>query len=369
MKWAIWILLATGVMGAVLIVVGLVVGGGEGTAPPAYTAAPTPTTSLTDTTAASPTAPSVAPNTPPTATTTTAVSTVATTAATTTTTTATTPVEDIVGLTLAAEATVAYDIDNWAGNRWPAAVNDALRWKDFGCRWAFYSAHEGWPDCLGDVHRDHFVSVAEAHRSGGWEWSAERREEFYYDLDNLFVLPAAENLEKSDHDPAGWQPTGTTACVYAYRWIVIKQKWELTADQDELDALAWTLEWCDPIYYPSGRRAGRYAGYEDLVTMETAAPPPASTTPAPTVTTADPAGDLIGGFHRYRAMPCGQWIDETVRLHGLTGETLTEGEAVGLLRWIVRKSAERSYDWEHRDPDGDRYPCETQLGAGYPLGE
>ena len=85
--------------------------------------------------------------------------------------------------------------------RWTDAVDEALRWRTGACKFAFYAV--GPRDCRGDVHRDHLVAWAEAWDSGLGYADAER---WYLDDDNLWVMPAGENISKSDDDPAEWRP-------------------------------------------------------------------------------------------------------------------------------------------------------------------
>ena len=140
-----------------------------------------------------------------------------------------------------------YDRSEWSGPGWTAEVNRRLRWRRPDCKWAFY-ADSPEPACdvsRTDPHRDHLVPVAEAHRSGGHRWTADRKRDFYLDVDNLHVLPAAENLDKSDHDPAEWTPR-RNRCDYIAAWVETKQAYGLAADQAEADAIRAALADCPP---------------------------------------------------------------------------------------------------------------------------
>ncbi|MFA5565993.1 MAG: HNH endonuclease family protein [Acidimicrobiia bacterium] len=104
-----------------------------------------------------------------------------------------------------------------------------------------------WTDDPGELEIDHVVALAEAWRSGAWEWDEARRREFANDLDSpqLIAVTMASNRSKSDKDPANWQPSNRDAwCDYAASWIMIKSKWGLTADQAEVDALRNMLRGC-----------------------------------------------------------------------------------------------------------------------------
>ncbi len=89
---------------------------------------------------------------------------------------------------------------------------------------------------------DHLVPLAEAWRSGASRWDPARRAAFANDLDapqSLIAVTAATNRSKGDRDPADWQPPNTDYwCTYATDWVIVKLRWELTADPAEVAALS-----------------------------------------------------------------------------------------------------------------------------------
>ncbi len=95
---------------------------------------------------------------------------------------------------------------------------------------------------------DHMVPLKEAWQSTASTWTAEQREAYANDLDEpvaLIAVTASSNRSKSDKDPAEWKPPDeSTWCTYATAWITVKIKWSLTADEDEVAALAEMLEAC-----------------------------------------------------------------------------------------------------------------------------
>lgn len=95
---------------------------------------------------------------------------------------------------------------------------------------------------------DHMVPLKEAWQSTASTWTAEQREAYANDLDEpvaLIAVTASSNRSKSDKDPAEWKPPDeSTWCTYATAWITVKLKWSLTADEDEVAALAEMLEAC-----------------------------------------------------------------------------------------------------------------------------
>ena len=99
---------------------------------------------------------------------------------------------------------------------------------------------------------DHFIPLANAHRSGGWQWSSEMKREFANNLDDpaaLIAVTSSANRSKSDKGPDRWQPPDTAFwCQYAKDWIGIKHRWGLIATAAEARGLQEMLETCpEPV--------------------------------------------------------------------------------------------------------------------------
>ncbi len=105
-----------------------------------------------------------------------------------------------------------------------------------------------------DLDIDHMVPLKEAHRSGAHAWDRQRREDYTNDLGHpqaLIGVKAGANRSKGDGDPANWMPPNRSYwCRYLGDWIAIKQRWELSIDLAEADALKKGLSVCDK--YKSG---------------------------------------------------------------------------------------------------------------------
>lgn len=101
---------------------------------------------------------------------------------------------------------------------------------------------------------DHRVSLAEAHRSGGWRWNFSRRREFANDPGNLVPTLRSTNRAKADTDPGGesgfegarrraWWPTANR-CEYAKAWRETKRAYGLAEDDLERAAIEAALRRC-----------------------------------------------------------------------------------------------------------------------------
>ena len=131
----------------------------------------------------------------------------------------------------------------------------------------------------GDLDVDHLVPLANAHRSGGWAWSQERKRLFANDLGydaHLIAVTASANRAKGAKGPEEWRPPDESYwCRYATDWARVKRAWDLTVTAAEAVALREMLQTCDgPVNFeatghapiappaapePSPRPAGTYA--------------------------------------------------------------------------------------------------------------
>ncbi len=99
-----------------------------------------------------------------------------------------------------------------------------------------------------DIDVDHVVPLENAHQSGGWAWSTDRRAAFANDQASLWAVSKGSNRSKGSRSPDAWRPPNRDIwCQYASRWLSIKVRWELTATTLERDALGQMLDTCgDP---------------------------------------------------------------------------------------------------------------------------
>ncbi len=150
----------------------------------------------------------------------------------------------------------------------------------------WFSPYDGAPTTNAatfDIH--HTVPLAGPRDSGASGWDLNRRRDYANDLGyagSLTAVSAASNRAKGDSDPAQWEPPRHEDwCQYATDWVAVKVRWDLSADQPEVNSLRAALDTCNG----TGGTA----------------PPPASTTPT---TTTLPAAHS-GGSLSISALDCG----------------------------------------------------------------
>lgn len=101
---------------------------------------------------------------------------------------------------------------------------------------------------------EHIVARSEAHDSGLCAAGAARKRQFASDLLNLtLAAPQINRRDKGARDAAEWLPA-QNRCWFAGRVLKVKQKYQLTVDAAERNALAAILEQCpntNMVYTPA----------------------------------------------------------------------------------------------------------------------
>ena len=91
---------------------------------------------------------------------------------------------------------------------------------------------------------EHLVARSEAHDSGLCAATAETRRRFATDLLNLTLAsPSVNRGQKNDRDAAAWLPD-QNQCWFADRVVRVRQKYSLTIDRREANALDAVLASC-----------------------------------------------------------------------------------------------------------------------------
>ena len=100
----------------------------------------------------------------------------------------------------------------------------------------------------GKLDIDHMVPLGNAHRSGAWAWTAERKHlyaNYMADPQHLIAVTASANRSKGARGPEDWKSDDRSYwCQYAVDWLTIKAHWDLTVTLREIDALTGMLDTC-----------------------------------------------------------------------------------------------------------------------------
>ena len=95
------------------------------------------------------------------------------------------------------------------------------------------------------VQIDHVVALANAWKSGAWQWDAARRQDFANDPFNLLAVDGAANQDKGASSADQWLPSNSAyQCAYVQRQIAVKVSWGLGVTRAEKKAMTAVLERC-----------------------------------------------------------------------------------------------------------------------------
>ncbi len=143
------------------------------------------------------------------------------------------------GLDIAPERRCSpYDSDDY---RYPQSVEDRII-RELGGVYGPYTGR--WFASKYETDIEHMVARSEAHDSGLCAADAATRRRFATDPLNLTLAgPRVNRFHKRDRDAADWLPA-QNRCWFAARVIAVRQRYGLTIDRREADALDQVLAGC-----------------------------------------------------------------------------------------------------------------------------
>jgi len=82
--------------------------------------------------------------------------------------------------------------------------------------------------------------------SGGWRWSAEDKQQFANDYQNLILVDDGKNQNKGTKGPGEWMPDNFAFhCMYVFRWSYLIDKYNLSANQLDKDKIIDVMRACE----------------------------------------------------------------------------------------------------------------------------
>jgi hypothetical protein len=182
-------------------------------------------------------------------------------------------------LTIANEAMPAYDRGEW--RHWVTStkkscwtVRDEVLARDakdgpfyhhpddpcstlMSGKWMRVYIEDGYDNLLTstkEVDIDHMVPLKEAHRSGGWAWSKEKKQQYANFTTyrwHLLAVSASQNRSKGDKSPDKWQPPNAAVhCQYAHWWAAVRFVWDLSSTEPERATVLKMLSTCSGPMLP-----------------------------------------------------------------------------------------------------------------------
>ena len=126
--------------------------------------------------------------------------------------------------------------------RYPQSVEASIV-RDLGGIYSPYTGERFASTRQTDI--EHMVARSEAHDSGLCAMGRETRRAFARDLLNLTLAsPGVNRALKGSSDAAEWMPQ-QNRCWFAARVVTVRQRWGLTIDSSEAQALEAVLSRCE----------------------------------------------------------------------------------------------------------------------------
>ncbi len=97
-----------------------------------------------------------------------------------------------------------------------------------------------------DLDLDHIIPLKWAHDHGGWRWSAEEKQSFSNDYQNLILVDDGRNQSKGAKGPGEWMPDNSAYhCMYVFRWAYLIDKYNLSGNQVDKDRISEVARKCE----------------------------------------------------------------------------------------------------------------------------
>ena len=84
------------------------------------------------------------------------------------------------------------------------------------------------------IDADHIFPLSEVHKSGGYEWSDEKRNQYAYDTEVLVNVLNSSNRSKGAKTPSQWLPDRNVE-RFCYTYLYIANKYDLEMSQEDID--------------------------------------------------------------------------------------------------------------------------------------
>ncbi|WP_233213563.1 HNH endonuclease family protein [Mycobacterium hubeiense] len=89
------------------------------------------------------------------------------------------------------------------------------------------------------VEIDHIAALSRVWHLGAWRWTAQQRQVFANDTDNLLAVSGAQNSTKSDAGLREWLPPNQLyVCPYIEKYLAVMVKYQLPITRSDRDVAA-----------------------------------------------------------------------------------------------------------------------------------